>query len=392
MSKVARATRKIVRATHDRLFRRLHGGKLIYNTCWEDPRIDRELMQLDGDSKVVMITSAGCNALDYLLDAPAAIHAVDVNYRQNALLDLKLALIRDGRYEDLFAMFGRGWHGSPRRVLRSLNGSLPDYARDYWDANIGYFRRRGIKRSFYYHGTSGDVAWLLRKLLLSVKRGIRPYVGPILDARTLDEQQELYERIDPILWDRAMRWLMKQPALMAMLGVPRPQIRLIDKHHPQGLSGYIRDKFRHVMTRVAIHDNYFWRVYLTGSYTETCCPNYLKRESFQTLRQNVDRVRTHTCTVSQFLRTHPDVYTHFVLLDHQDWLAGHDRQALREEWELIFANARPGSKVLMRSAGIDRSFLPKIALDRLRFSDDTERLHQKDRVGTYGSLHFAEIV
>ena len=82
---------KFLKATHDLIFHHVHGGQLIYNACWEDPRIDRALMRLDGDSRVVMITSAGCNALDYLLDGPAEIHAVDVNYRQNALLELKRA-------------------------------------------------------------------------------------------------------------------------------------------------------------------------------------------------------------------------------------------------------------------------------------------------------------
>ncbi|MFP4054703.1 MAG: DUF3419 family protein, partial [Phycisphaerae bacterium] len=57
---------RLLRKTHDAFFRHVHGGRLIYNTSWEDPRIDRELLELDGDSKVVMITSAGCNALDYL--------------------------------------------------------------------------------------------------------------------------------------------------------------------------------------------------------------------------------------------------------------------------------------------------------------------------------------
>jgi S-adenosylmethionine-diacylgycerolhomoserine-N-methlytransferase len=50
-------------------------------------------MELDRHSSVVMITSAGCNALDYLLDDPARIHAIDVNFRQNALLELKQTLI-----------------------------------------------------------------------------------------------------------------------------------------------------------------------------------------------------------------------------------------------------------------------------------------------------------
>ena len=55
---------------HDLLFKTIHQRYLIYNMCWEDPRIDRQLLGLDRDSQVVVLTSAGCNALDYLLDAP----------------------------------------------------------------------------------------------------------------------------------------------------------------------------------------------------------------------------------------------------------------------------------------------------------------------------------
>ncbi|MCB1822743.1 MAG: DUF3419 family protein, partial [Candidatus Competibacteraceae bacterium] len=95
---------------HDLLFKTIHQRYLIYNMCWEDPRIDRQLLDLNQDSQVVVLTSAGCNALDYLLDVPAAIHAVDVNPRQNALLQLKLALIGYGDFGDLEQMFRRGSH------------------------------------------------------------------------------------------------------------------------------------------------------------------------------------------------------------------------------------------------------------------------------------------
>jgi S-adenosylmethionine-diacylglycerol 3-amino-3-carboxypropyl transferase len=390
---VIQTTKKIVRETHDKFFQRIHTGRLIYNTSWEDPRIDRELMQLDGDSEVVMITSAGCNALDYLLDGPRAIHTIDVNYRQNALLMLKLKLIERGDYDDLFDMFGRGSHARHEGVYESIRHKLPDEADAFWRKKIKYFDPANGEKSFYYHGTSGQVAWMLRKLLLGVKKSIRPYVPRLLDADTLEEQREIYEQIEPLLWGRVLKWLMKQPALMAMLGVPRPQIRLIDEHSPGGLAGYVREKFRHVMTNVHIRDNYFWRVYVTGSYTPECCPNYLKEENFQTLADYTDRIHIHTCTVTDFLRENPGEYSHFVLLDHQDWLANHDPAALEEEWDHIFANSRPGAKVLMRSAGLDVSFLPESVLPRLKMHPElTEPLHAQDRVGTYGSLHFAEII
>ena len=51
----------------DQFFKQIHTSNLVYNTCWEDPRCDRQLLQINEESKLCMITSAGCNALDYLL-------------------------------------------------------------------------------------------------------------------------------------------------------------------------------------------------------------------------------------------------------------------------------------------------------------------------------------
>jgi S-adenosylmethionine-diacylglycerol 3-amino-3-carboxypropyl transferase len=66
---------------------------------------------------------------------------------------------------------------------------------------------------------------------------------------------------------------------------------------------------------------------------------------------------------------------------------------LAEEWELIFANSRPGTRILMRSAGLDLSFIPENVRGRLRFfAEKTAPMHLTDRVGTYGSLHFAEVI
>lgn len=46
-------------------FGAIHSRNLVYNTCWEDPRLDRQALGLGPSDRIVMITSAGCNALDY---------------------------------------------------------------------------------------------------------------------------------------------------------------------------------------------------------------------------------------------------------------------------------------------------------------------------------------
>jgi S-adenosylmethionine-diacylglycerol 3-amino-3-carboxypropyl transferase len=74
-------------------------------------------------------------------------------------------------------------------------------------------------------------------------------------------------------------------------------------------------------------------------------------------------------------------------------MAWKDPAGLREEWELILAFSRPGTQILLRSAGLDCSFIPAGILSRLRFHPErTEPLHRIDRVGTYGSLHLAEVI
>lgn len=384
--------RKLANGAHDLLFKTVHSRWLIYNACWEDPRIDRALMKLDTSSRLVMLTSAGCNALDYLLDSPAEIHSVDVNPRQNALLQLKMALIKRGDYGDLFAMFGKGAHAEFRSLYAALRASLPEYARQFWDSKIVYFDGARKKRSFYYYGTSGAVAWFLSRYLLNDRKKIRHHIDDLMQAQTLGEQREIYARLEAPLWSRFTAWVVKQPLLLAMTGVPRPQIGLIVQGYPGGVRGYVEDKLRHVLTEVLFHDNYFWRVYLTGTYSESCCPNYLREENFSRLQEGVDRLQVYNASVTDFLKQHPGDYSHYVLLDHQDWLASHDRPALQEEWDLILANSQVGSQVLMRSASETLDFVPEAVAARLRFFEaQTRALHTQDRVGTYGSLHFAQI-
>jgi len=385
-------SRRLSSRLQDALFRNIHGRFLIYNTCWEDPRIDRQLLEIDADSDIVVITSAGCNALDYLLDGPRSISAVDVNPRQNALLELKLAMIRRGRYDDFFAMFGRGGTPEYLQIYRDARPLLSEQAAAFWDRNIRYFHNRGARRTFYYHGTSGVVAWVVVRLLLRSRR-LRPLLFDLLDADDLAEQRRIYDEIEPLLWNRVVEWLLGRQATMAMLGVPRSQARMIRDTVPGGTAAFVKQRLRHVATQVLMRDNYFWRVYLTGVYSPDCCPNYLDRQHFERLRERVHRVSVHTATVTDFLRMHPGRYSHFVLLDHQDWLVRHDPDALAREWQAILANSVPGSRVVMRSAGLTADFLPRFAGNAIRLHPErTEPLHAGDRVGTYGSLHLAEVL
>lgn len=389
---MGRDKRDVKTMARDVIFKKIHSSKLIYNTSWEDPAIDRELLRLNTDSKVVMITGAGCNVLNYLLDSPREIHAIDLNPRQNALLHLKMAAIKRLEYEDFFQMFGKGCHGEVGKLFSHIKYSMPEFARKYWEKKLHYFEKGRLFKSFYYRGTAGNVALLVRHYL-NTRKDLRNRILSMFECATLEEQREIFELMFPEFWGGFIKKLAGSPTVMAMLGVPRPQIRMMKDAHPGGAEAYVEEKIRHVFGELSLKDNYFWKVYLRGEYNRRCCPDYLKEENFYRLRERLERIYTYNNSVSEFLYSNPGEYTHFVLLDHQDWLAVHDLKALDEEWVLLVHNSAERAKVLMRSASSSVDFIPAMVKPCLKeFPELTGPLHKLDRVGTYGCTFFAEVV
>jgi S-adenosylmethionine-diacylglycerol 3-amino-3-carboxypropyl transferase len=373
----------------DWVFRRIHHNNLVYNTCWEDPRCDRELLQLNRTSKVVMITSAGCNALDYLLDDPQQIHCVDVNPRQNALLELKRASIRQLDFNRHFALFGLGRDSQASRIYREeLRPVLPPYAQRIWDRHISHFNGRGVRKSFYQYGTSGFLAWLLIGYFRA-RPSTWEQLQALFAAEDLATQRARYEALEPRLITQLVHWLVNQHLTMCLIGVPNSQRALFQEKYERGVTGFLQASLRRIFLHQPIKDNYFWQLYFRGRYSADCCPNYLKAAAFPDLRQREQRISQYTTDLTSFLQTHPDKYTHYVLLDHQDWLAEHNRPALQAEWEAILRNSQQGTRILLRSAAETIDFFPPFVHDRVAFIPQAElaAVHARDRVGTYASVY-----
>ncbi len=379
---------KEVNRFRDWIFKKVHTNNLVYNTCWEDPRCDRQLLDFDQNSEIVMITSAGCNALDYLMDSPKRIHCIDMNPRQNALLQLKLKTFEQTDHDQLFQLFGTGVDKHIKKVYeKNLRPALPDFAQEYWDQNLNFFNGKGPRKSFYHFGTSGTFAWLATKYLKSQKELYRS-IKKLFESKDIEEQRQWYFKIEESLMNKIVEWLLNRHITMCLLGVPRSQQELFVEKYDRGALGFIQECLRNVFTNLPIQENYFWKVYFDGYYSKECCPNYLKEENFEAFRSQTHKIQTHNNTISGFLKANPGQYSHFILLDHQDWLASNDVPALREEWELILQNSRPGTRILLRSAASEVDFFPDFVLDALEFEqEETARTHKLDRVGTYASVY-----
>ena len=85
-----------------------------------------------------------------------------------------------------------------------------------------------------------------------------------------------------------------------------------------------------------------------------------------------------------------------------DWLSDHFFPMLESEWQAIVNRATPDARIIWRSGGLRTDFIDQVQIQHngklqnispmLNYNRDlAEKLHQVDRVHTYGSFYIADL-
>ena len=368
-------------------------SKLVYPQIWEDPVVDMKALEIGSGHQVIAIASGGCNVLSYLTADPSGVTAVDLNGAHIALGKLKICALQNlPDYATFFSFFGRADARANLSVYdQYLRARLDPETRAYWDKRRAFGRRRisAFARNFYRHGLLGH--FLGAGHALARLHGLDPTV--IVGAKTLAEQRALYEqRLAPIFDKPLVRWMMKQPASLYGLGIPPRQYKALAANSPKGIGEVLGQRVERLACDFAIADNYFaWqafgRRYAPGP--NPSLPPYLEERNFDAVRSRADRVRYVQHSFTETLRDSPATsFDRYVLLDAQDWMTDADLTAL---WKQITRTARPGARVIFRTAADERLLPGRVPDDILGgWSYEEERsraLGRQDRSSIYGAFH-----
>ncbi len=374
------------------LFTRAFSG-LVYPQIWEDPVVDMAALALKADEHVVAIASGSCNILSYLTAAPVRISAVDLNGAHIALGRLKLAALARLQEHDAFLRFFGPADEAANIALydREIAPHLDAVSRSYWEGR-GLNGRRRIAlfaRGFYRYGLLGrfiGTGHLLARLL-----GANPKA--MLAARGLAEQRALYEtHLAPVFERRLVRWLVRQPASLYGLGIPPAQYKALAADSGEGMLGALKLRLERLACGFPLAENYFAQQAFGRRYAEgpgAALPPYLQAAHFETVKARAGGVGYRQGSVTAYLEEQPakscDAY---VLLDAQDWMNDAELTAL---WTQITRTARPGARVIFRTAADERLLpgrVPAAILDQWRYEDERSRvLCRQDRSAIYGGFH-----
>jgi S-adenosylmethionine-diacylglycerol 3-amino-3-carboxypropyl transferase len=376
----------------ERLFERMFHG-LVYAQIWEDPEIDLEALALQPDSHVVAIASGGCNVLSYLTAAPARITALDLSLAHVALNRLKLvAAQRLPTWESFHRFFGAADDKANIEVFdRLIAPHLDPESLAYWNGRSAHqFGRRRISifaRNAYKHGALGRFIGLAH--VVARAYGVRP--RDLLASRTLEEQRQFFETMLSPLFDKpAVRWATSNRLSLYGLGIPPAQYEALAGGRDMRV--VLRERVERLSCGFSLDDNYFaWQAFgrrYSGS-GEGPLPPYLLREHFDAVRSRADRVEVMNRSITEYLAACPDASRdRYVLLDAQDWMTDAQLNAL---WTEITRTARPGARVIFRTAG-EPSLLPgrldQAILDRWCYDEEASRAFTRaDRSAIYGGFH-----
>ena len=108
-------------------------------------------------------------------------------------------------------------------------------------------------------------------------------------------------------------------------------------------------------------NNPYWGRYLCLPAVTPDNNSVYHPSNFLTLKRNVDKITFQTISIIHHLENTSQYYSHFVLLNHMDWLVKNNKQQLNRLWELIIDRSESNSKILFRTAFNNINFIPVVA-------------------------------
>ena len=376
----------------ERLFTLWFKG-FVYNQIWEDPRIDAQALELDHNSRILTISSGGCNVLNYLIHKPQKIVALDLNEAHLSLTRLKLAALKTlHNHEDFFQFFGVAQgHHNILTYQKHICHQLDTNTRHFWETRHYTHQKRiqYFEKGLYNQTKLG--------LFLRSLHGLSKMVGgnpkKLLQAQTMAEQKVFFETdIAPFFNQHFVQWLCNRAITVFSLGIPPRQHQVLHKESDGQMVTLFQNRLQKLICDFPLHDNYFaWQAFGRCYDTEKrqTIPDYLRDTHFDTLRQNANNVETHLTSLTAYLKTQPkNAFNKFVLLDAQDWMPP---SATTELWHEITRVGQPGSHIIFRTAGKQsplETVLPHGLKRKLSYCLETsQKLHTQDRSAIYGMFH-----
>jgi len=349
-----------------------------YGQCWEDADVLLEgLAVRDGDS-CLSIASAGDNTLALLTARPARVVAVDLSPAQLACLELRVAAFRELRHEELLELLGSRPSTRRGELYGRCRRHLSAEALRCWDARPDEISA----------GAAG--AGKFERYFALFRQSVLPWIHPrsrvadLLRPKPTAERERFYRcEWDTWRWRLLFRVFFSR-FVMGRAGRDPTFFRFVEG----SVSQRILARTRHALTALEPAENPYLRWILTGCHG-VALPLALRPESFDPIRDGIDRLEWHCVSLEDYLDAAPEgSFDRFNLSDVFEYVSPEASSSLLER---LARAARPGGRLAYWNMLVPRSRPPELA-ERLRPQERLAAdLHLRDKAFFYSRFVLEEV-
>lgn len=346
-----------------------------YGSVWEDADVLCEaLAPVAKGGRLLSIASAGDNALALLTLDPAEVVAVDLSAAQLACVAVRVAAFRELDDGDLLGFLGVTASSARQSHYRGLRDTLPDFARDFWDA-----RPELIAGGVIHAGKFEAYFRTFRRRVLPLIHP-RRQVDAVFRSRSREEREAFYSRE----WD-CWRWRLLIRLFFSRVVMGRLGRDPAFFHHVQGpVASRILERTRYAFTALPTHSNPYLRNVLTGQYAPDVLPRYLRPEYRPQIRERLDRLRLHHGPVDDLVGD----FDGFNLSDIFEYMSPAEHERC---YRALVDRASSGARLVYWNLLARREAPPSLAARIRPLQSEASALHAQDRAWFYDALHIDEV-
>jgi S-adenosylmethionine:diacylglycerol 3-amino-3-carboxypropyl transferase len=344
-------------------------NELFFAQIREDPEVESAVVARRAPRRIVCVGSGGCVALSLLADGVEAVHAVDLNPAQCAVIELKRAAIVELDRDAYLAFIGEAPSDDRAATYERLAPRLPAYARERFAARpewvSGGINHAGVTERFY------------RYLGGSIRASVVPdeVWQALFACATVEEQRALHARhFTGEAWRAAIRLLLSKRT--HLLFFPAFMFANATEHD---FGTFFAHQFDHEIGTKRVADNYFLWQLLYGRYLDDAMPRYLEAARWEETRRNAHKLTVAPQPIGAFLDGARGIDA-FFLSNVFDWMKPEERAELCAR---MLEAAAPGAAVLFRNM-LSTPALPPSFVERLRVdAEESAALHRRERSMSY---------
>ncbi len=348
-----------------------------YANCWEDADVLLKALNIKEGGAYVSIASSGDNSLALLSRNPALVLAIDINPVQLACVEIRKTAFKNLSYDEVLKFLGVRNEVDRVSLYQRIRAGLSEETKTFWDLHPEF-----IEKGIIHVGKFENYFKLFRNYILPLIHG-RKTVTHLLSIKDANDRITFYNKI----WN-TLRWkllfkIFFSRKMMGKLGRDPEFFKYVETD----VADRIFKRAEYALTLLPTNSNPYLEYILTGNFKNSL-PFYLRRENFDTIRNNISRLVIFKGDLQKTFESYRQTkFDGFNLSDIFEYMS---YKQYEEEVTNILNYSNPRARLVYWNMLAERKRVE--GLDKkLRFLDkDATELFKQDKAFFYRSLIIGE--